>query len=207
LECGRNAPSESRATNQADCASTGGLPGVGGGGTVKCRRGSSRGDAVEGYWRFPADYITARNAHFLCPTDASPTKTRSGSCGLSKRLHPKAQCSSRLLSWGSFKDLPSTDITDAPTSPAEPKFNRRLEHCQHSRSVRPCRFSRLRRFSAHQLAGLLHPAASHGVRQVSDGCRSSCLPHWRPPFEAFPSSTAENTSPRLVPSRRCCAAR
>jgi len=116
LECGRNAPSESRATNQADCASTGGLPGVGGGGTVKCRRGSSRGDAVEGYWRFPADYITARNAHFLCPTDASPTKTRSGSCGLSKRLHPKAQCSSRLLSWGSFKDRPSADVTDAPTS-------------------------------------------------------------------------------------------
>jgi len=116
LECGRNAPSESRATNQADCASTGGLPGVGGGGTVKCRRGSSRGDAVEGYWRFPADYITARNAHFLCPTDASPTKTRSGSCGLSKRLHPKAQCFSRLLSWGSFQRCPSTDVTGAPTS-------------------------------------------------------------------------------------------
>jgi hypothetical protein len=51
-----------------------------------------------------------------CPTVASPTKTHSGSCGLSKRLHPKAQCSSRLLSWGSFQRCPSTDITGAPTS-------------------------------------------------------------------------------------------
>ena len=43
-----------------------------------------------------------------------------------------------------------------------------------ARSFRPCRSSRLRRFTPHRhRAGLLHPASGRGVRQVSVSCRGA----------------------------------
>lgn len=60
-------------------------------------------------------------------------------------------------------------------------------------------------FLHQQLAGLLHPAADHGVHRVSAACRasadwrtSSCFPSDATPFRAFPTRTAASTSPRTV---------
>jgi hypothetical protein len=71
--------------------------------------------------------------------------------------------------------------------------------CHPPDTFRPCRSSRLRRFPPHRhLAGLLRPAAGHGVRHVSSaeplaqrvGLAAGAVPDGASPFEAFPSTAA-----------------
>jgi hypothetical protein len=52
--------------------------------------------------------------------------------------------------------------------PPRGRFRPSARSCQPSSSFRPCRSSRLRRFTPHRHpAGMLQPAAGHGVRYVS----------------------------------------
>ena len=69
------------------------------------------------------------------------------------------------------KDRPSTDknvMRPLPDDGLRRGCRPSARSCHRPRSFRPCRSSRLRRFSPHRRpAGLLHPAAGHGVRHVS----------------------------------------
>jgi hypothetical protein len=97
-----------------------------------------------------------------------------------------------------LKDRPSTDenvMRPLPVDGLRRGCRPSARSCQLPRSFRPCRSSRLRRFPPHRRsAGLLHPAAGHGVRHVSSlevhsaetelqTTLSSVAPH---PSEPFP---------------------
>ena len=155
----------------------------------------------------PVNSLPARDP----PSFASSSKTRPGSCGLMVRAHVWLSEDSRTLNrsaklpllWFS-KDCPSADISFMRPVPVSHSMNGcpSVSHCQMRHAFRPCRSSRLRRFAPHAAsAGLLHPAASHGVRAVS--VTISLQPHfcvrWSPvpfphshliPSEAFPSAAA-----------------
>jgi hypothetical protein len=70
-----------------------------------------------------------------------------------------------------FKDRPSTDVMPRVHSGSiglRETSRPSVRSCHPPNAFRPCRSSRLRRFSPHRhLAGLLHPATGHGVRHVS----------------------------------------
>jgi hypothetical protein len=115
------------------------------------------------------------------------------------------------------KDCPSADINCMRPVPVSHSMNGRpsVSHCQTRHAFRPCRSSRLRRFAPHAAStGLLHPAASHGVRVVSatvslqphccDGWSPAVFPHSHlTPSEAFPFTSSRIVSPQPFPSRRC----
>ena len=155
----------------------------------------------------PVNKLPARDP----PSFASSSKTRPGSCGLLVCAHAwlsedflALNHSAKLpLLWFS-KDCPSADINCMRPVPVSHSMNGRpsVSHCQTRHAFRPCRSSRLRRFAPHAAStGLLHPAASHGVRAVS--VTISLPPHFCDrrspvpfpdshliPSEAFPSAAA-----------------
>jgi hypothetical protein len=113
---------------------------------------------------------------------------------------------------GFIKDRPSASVISSVHSQMNrsPPFGSKMPISEHVPSLPFLPTPTV--YSTQHPAGLLHPATGHGVRHVS-----SLLPARRPkalnlkrafpsgasPYEAFPSMTAWNASPRTVPSHRC----
>ena len=167
----------------------------------------------------PVNYLPARDP----PSFASSSKTRPGSCGLSILVF---NCSARKLPsvvrflvklpllWFS-KDCPSTDFNITRPVPAFQSMIGRpsASRCQTSRTFRPCRSSRLRRFAPRavpQVCCTLQPvmgfeafpvqspflriAATVGplcLSRTRSSYPSKCFPHQQPfcvtTFVSFPS--------------------
>jgi hypothetical protein len=106
-----------------------------------------------------------------------------------------------LLSWGSSKN--------APPSTSASRVHSRLPGAQvlpNPELVPPLPFLPVSAvFSARRLAGLLHPAADHGVRLVSSRpptkAGADCS-HRRIPFGAFPSAVGRKPSLLRASARR-----
>jgi hypothetical protein len=103
---------------------------------------------------------------------------------------------------GFFKDRPSID--KRPVSPLPVARSPRLPHLAHVPLLPFLPASAV--YSSRVCAGLLHPAADHGVRPVSGreptsiaeamGCRSPTVLTDVTPFEAFPSAQSGTVSLR-----------
>jgi hypothetical protein len=152
---------------------------------VSCRS-NPRGDEVEGYWLFPDDDSKQR---VTATTPFRPSRLQRrhvpvrAVCpnGFTRRLSALPDSSHGVHSKIA---LPLTSPMRLPPGRTGVQPSTRV--CQHSSAVRPCRFSRLRRLSAHQLAGLLRPAASRRVRQVSGDRRTVAFPTDAHPSKLFP---------------------
>lgn len=103
---------------------------------------------------------------------------------------------------------PSSDIATGCPLQRGPKPSLRREPYHSSRSFRPCRSSRLRRFSPPDDSRVCcTPQPDLGFAMFR-----ACLPkqdrrsRWRPPFEAFPSSAAGVATPYplVVRPEPCC---
>jgi hypothetical protein len=109
-----------------------------------------------------------------------------------------------LLSWGSSKIAPPPALHQVSCpGRASSSFGPRLPHLRHLPPLSFLATSAV--YSTRHLAGLLHPAAGHGVRHVSGpwawGPKTPgplAFPDGVTPSEAFPSSAAGASSPRIT---------
>jgi len=162
-------------------------------------------DAVSGAARWPLPLCCRRfDESKQNGGRASSPETLTGSRGPSAPSRPKTGRRVWTPLMGFIKDRPSTDISleyPPPVCSEELTFGPKLPRSEH---VPPLPFRTTPTvFATRHLAGLLHPAAGHGVRHVSAGTdidpraparyRHS---RWRTPFEAFPSAAAPPSSHR-----------
>jgi hypothetical protein len=168
---------------------------------------------------------------FTTPPDAllfgsrlryAPLQRHTGSRGPNRWERPEGRVPvAGLLSWGSSMPLRRHDRRLRPLPPGPSPRLRRGTATSLARSVLVVppdldgflRRASIRRPRPRRPAGLLRPAAGHGVRQVSVlpysfwlpadvvGPRFEALSHWRRPFEAFPSPVAASLVTAGPPSR------
>jgi hypothetical protein len=158
-----------------------------------------------GRWSFPAGCFhlaspwlasSCRRSTLAPPCCLSYEDTLAFTRPLFRRGEPRWLPGSSL---GILKDRPSVVLTVCVHSR---RTGARGYHL--SSAFRPCRSSRLRRFAPHNgIAGLLHPAADHGVRLVSS--RPPTVADARPssqalhPSERFPLQQRLSPSPKIAP--------
>lgn len=103
---------------------------------------------------------------------------------------------------------PSSNIVARCPLPRRPKPSLRREPYRSSRSFRPCRSSRLRRFPPpDDLRVCCTPQPDLGFAMFRTPLpKQKRRPRWRPPFEAFPSSAAGVATPYplVVRPEPCC---
>jgi len=148
-----------------------------------------------------SDHVSALAA---LVTFASPSETHLDSCGLASSIAVTSDFRAKLLSWG-FPKI-SSPPASTPRVHSQMVAHPSARGCQPSYMFRPCRSSRLRRFSPRDPSqvycalqpvlrfapfptfGVIAPACLHAVRptpQSSPAALRSCAP-----FRAFPSSSA-----------------
>jgi len=153
-----------------------------------------------GRWPFPAGRLRLASRLIGCSSRRTartftPLRPLRRHAGLPAALLPphRSAMAWGLLSWGSFKDRPSVDISNARPLPVT-----RGPGLPHPELVPSLPFLPVPTvYSARRLAGLLHPATDHGVRLVSSRPPTEAgtdCPHRRIPFEAFPSAVGQKPS-------------